>query len=341
MNISQYIVKPYSIPFINPLRTSGNTYTHREGVWLNLKWRNYSGWGEASSLKGFSEESLKEVHYALEGFHQAIDGEIFEKEELFSLAEVHTNGNPSARFAIETALYDLLAQAAGKPIAMYLNPHAHAEIAVNGITGIHMPGDGFKIMKVKVGFRNLFDEIENMEMLTQSFGAHTLFRLDANGAFDLPQSIRFCKEMEAFNIDYIEQPLPYDELVDLAELSYHTKIPIAVDESLSDFHSAEKIVEEQAANVFIIKPMISGGYNESGKIIQLARSENIRTVITSSLETSIGRMACLHIALANEITEACGLSTGDLLQEDTISTPIENGMMKLPNIPGVGLEFQV
>ena len=341
MNISQFSVVPYSLPFVKPLRTSGNIYTHREGVWLNLKWGNYYGCGEAAPLTGFSNEVLKEVHYALEGFHQAIEGETFEKEELLSLSEIHTQGNPSARFAIETAIYDILSQKAGKPLSLYLNPQAHTEIAVNGITGIHNPDDGFKKMKVKVGFRNIFDEIEQMVMLTQSFGENTLFRLDANGAFDLPQAIRFCKEMEAFNIDYIEQPLPAEELVDLAELSYHTEIPIAVDESLTDFNSAEKIVEEQAATVFIIKPMLSGGFIESEKIIELAREENIRTIITSSLETSIGRMACLHLAAANEITEACGFATGELLNEDMETPSFENGMMQIPDIPGIGMELRV
>ena len=286
-------------------------------------------------------ENVKEVHYALEGFHQAIDGESFDSDDLLSLVHIHTEGIPSARFALETAVYDLLAQEEGKPLSIYLNPHAPTKIAVNGISGIHSPGDGFKVIKVKVGFRNLFDEIENLVMLTQSFGKDILFRLDVNGAFDLPQAIRFCKEMEAFNIDYIEQPLPAEELVDLAELSYHTKVPIAVDESLTDFNSAEKIVEEQAATVFIIKPMLSGGFIESEKIIQLAREENIRTIITSSLETSIGRMACLHLAAANEITEACGFATGELLNEDMETPPFENGMIQIPDIPGIGMELRV
>ena len=145
--------------------------------------------------------------------------------------------------------------------------------------------------------------------------------------------------MENFNIDYIEQPLPAEELVDLAELSYHTEIPIAVDESLTDYSSAEKIIENQATDVFVIKPMVSGGFTESKKIINLAKEENIRIVITSSLETSIGRMACLHLAAANEITEACGLSTGALLNEDTKAPIIENGLIQIPDIPGVGLEL--
>ena len=339
MKISQFTVTPYSIPFVRPLQTSRNTYSHRKGAWLNLKWENFSGWGEAAPLIGFSEETLKEVHYSLESFHQAIDGENIEKEEYISLAEVHTPRSPSARFAIESALYDLLAQEEEKPMAIYLNSHSHAEIVVNGITGIHMPGDGFKVMKVKVGFRNLFDEIEQMVMLTKSFGEDIIFRLDANGGFDLPQAIRFCKEMEAFNIDYIEQPLLPTELVDLAELRYHTQIPIAVDESLTDLESAEKILEEQAAAVFIIKPMISGGFTECKKIIDLAKKEEIRTVVTSSLETEIGRTACLHLAAANEIKEACGLATGELLSEDKPQNSIIDGVLSLSKTPGLGIKL--
>ena len=60
-------------------------------------------------------------------------------------------------------------------------------------------------------------------------------------------------------------------------------------------------------------------------------------MITSSLETVIGRMACLHLAAANEITEACGLSTGSLLSEDKPTNPIQDGMLSLLNTPGMGI----
>ncbi len=321
---------------MKPLQTSGMTYTHREGVWLQLKCANFTGVGEAAPLPGFSTETLKEVHYALEGYHQAIDGEDLDREELFLLINIHSQNTPSVRFAIETAIYDILAKEEELPLARYLNANAKSKIAVNGLAGVHQPGDGFTVMKVKVGFRNLFDEIENLEYLTQSFGDDIQFRLDCNGAFDLPQAIRFCKEMEKFNIDYIEQPLPATNLEDLAELIYHTEIPIAVDESLTDFQSAEKIIDEQAADVFIIKPMVSGGFTECKKIINLARTENIRTVITSSLETAIGRTACLHLALANDISEACGLTTGDLLSDKKDLEQIHNGLIRILDKPGLG-----
>ena len=339
MIISDFQAIPYSIPFVKPLQTAGETYTHREGIWLKLRSEKFTGFGEAAPLLGFSKETLKEVHYALEGFHQAIEGENIECDELLSLIKVHSINIPSVRFSLETAVYDILAKEEKLPLAKYCNTNAKTEIPVNGIAGVHFPGDGFSVIKVKVGFRNLFDEIENMECLTESFGSEVRFRLDANGIFDLPQAIRFCKEMETFNIDYIEQPLPAYNLEDLEELTYHTEIPIAVDESLTDYNSAEKIIDEQAAQVFVIKPMVSGGFSECKKIIHLAQAENIRTVITSSLETSIGREACLHLILSNEITEVCGLATGCFLTEEIPLNPILDGKIRIIDRHGLGIDL--
>jgi o-succinylbenzoate synthase len=197
-------------------------------------------------------------------------------------------------------------------------------------------------MKVKVGFRNLFDELNHLDELTTQFGASIKFRLDANGSMDLPRAIRFCKEVERFNIDYVEQPLPKYELEDLSELRNHTSIPIAVDESLTDFHSAEKIIDAQAADIFIIKPTVSGGFNKCKEIVDLATSEKIGTVITSSLEGPIGLSACVHFALALSVKEVCGLSTGSLFEE-SITQPfsIKNGIIQLSQKPGLGVDDYV
>ena len=147
--------------------------------------------------------------------------------------------------------------------------------------------------------------------------------------------------MEKFNVDYIEQPIMKDNLEDLSELRYHTEIPIALDESLTDFISAESIIEMQAADIFIIKPMISGGFHESGKIINLAISENIRTIITSSLESIIGQAACLHLASAHEISEACGLANDYLLNKDNASLTINAGVANIPNKNGLGFKLSL
>ena len=123
--------------------------------------------------------------------------------------------------------------------------------------------------------------------------------------------------------------------MELADLCDFSNIPIAVDESITNLESAYKIIENNAADIFIIKPMISGGYFNSKKIIELANDNNIKSIITTSLETEIGFLANLHIASALNITEYCGFSTWKLFIDSPPKYVYDN-YIQLPNKPGLG-----
>jgi len=343
VKITNFSIIPFQHKFKHPLKIAGRNFTHREGFLINIKSEGFAGFGESSPLSGFSIESLKEVSYALESYRLAImDIGETSAEELISFIPIHCEDLSSVEFGLETAIYDLASKIEGKALSKYLNPNAIDHIESNGIVGIHLPDENFSTMKVKVGFRNLFDELNHLDELTTQFGDGVKFRLDANGSMDLPRAIRFCKEVEKFNIEYVEQPLPKHELEDLSELRNHTTIPIAVDESLTDIYSAKKIIEAQAADIFIIKPTVNGGYNACKQIKEFAISEKINSVITSTLEGPIGLSACAHFASALLIDEVCGLSTASLFN-DYISHPftIDNGIIQLPLKPGLGVALDV
>ena len=144
--------------------------------------------------------------------------------------------------------------------------------------------------------------------------------------------------MEKFNIEYIEQPLPKNDFNDLSELRMHTSIPIAVDESLISIESAEKIIDSQAADIFVIKPAMIGDYDEINKIINLANQNDIKCIITNMLDGAVNRMACLHIAAAYNISDDCGLSMDNLFESNLYQTPkVINGKLTIPKISGLGL----
>ena len=69
-------------------------------------------------------------------------------------------------------------------------------------------------------------------------------RIDFNENLDLPRAVRACKELKQYNIDYIEQPLSREKFSDLYDLRMSTDLPIGVDESLTDFDSVNKIIDE-------------------------------------------------------------------------------------------------
>ena len=76
------------------------------------------------------------------------------------------------------------------------------------------------------------------------------------------------------------------------------------------------------------------------KIVDLASSEKINSIITSSLEGPIGLYACAHFASALSIDKVCGLSTGSFYDE-TFSKPfnINNGVIQLSDLPGLGVTY--
>lgn len=342
MIIQNIRLDPYQIKFKQPFQTASGIHEIREGLIISIETDEHKGFGEAAPLPGFSPDLIFECRNQIEGFIFALknDHSDIMLDDLLSLVDVHTLDSPAARFGLQTALFDNASQHAGLPLSKFLNAESLEKVTLNGIAGIHNPGDGYSTLKVKMGFRNLFDEIEYMEKLTLDFGTATRFRLDCNENLDLPRAIRFCKEMERFNVEYLEQPLPRHDLEDLCELRFHTEIPIAVDESLTNLSSAEKIIEYQAADVFVIKPMITGSFKECDELVKLARSEKIKPIITSSLENAVGLSACTHLAAAIQIEDACGLATGSLLKLSQNGFPIENGFITIPEKSGLGF-FQL
>ena len=74
MLISSIHFTPYRIPFIQPLITAKGKISYREGIIIEIKSENYSGFGETAPLSGFSRELLIESRNCLEGFSLAVKG---------------------------------------------------------------------------------------------------------------------------------------------------------------------------------------------------------------------------------------------------------------------------
>ena len=339
MKIFKIESHPYELKFKTSFKTAKTNYEHRNGTIIKIFIDNLIGLGEVAPLAGFHEESLLECYYALEAINQSISNiEDITSDELFEIFKLHSERKPSLLFGLQTALLDILSQKCKVPLNRYLNNNCLDLIKLNAVHTIHAPDKNFNIVKVKLGYNNIHDDVEMMTQISSSYQSHVQFRIDVNGQLDLIKAIRFCKTMEQFNVEYIEQPLAANEFEDLSELRMHTNIPIAVDESLTSIKSAKHIIDTQAADIFIIKPMIIGDYNEIKDIINLAGANDIHCIITNMLDGAINRMACIHIASANNLSSACGLSMDNLFDSELYQTPdIINGKILIPENHGLGL----
>ena len=295
------------------------------------------GYGEASPLPGFNDETFDAAGYALEGFRLAIiENEYIELDEIMILIQIHTIDAPSASFAIETAIFDILSQHQNVGLNKYLNPKALPQIKINGLYKLTSL-DNYKVIKIKCGFRNLYDEVQLLSQLSNKYDSSISFILDLNQAYDLPKAIRFFKEMEQFNIEYIEQPIDKDNFADLIELQFHSNIPIALDESINSINSLHHLLEINCGDVFIIKPQSMGSFSKIKKAINLIKEANKIPVITSSLEGIIGRLCSMHLSSANIINACCGLAMEPIYQGEADMIPkITNGLLNISNKSGLG-----
>tara|TARA_B100001029_G_C15062459_1_gene459756 strand:- start:20 stop:1063 length:1044 start_codon:yes stop_codon:yes gene_type:complete len=339
MIISKIDFIPYRIPFKSPFKTALNTYTFREGVIIKIQSGNIFGFGETASLPGFSKETLTETRHCLEGFSLALEGknEKLNLEDLLLLANAQSFDNPSALFGLETAIYDLFSQKDQIPIWKFFQDYAPEQILFNGLENDIYKKIKFPVYKIKLIDKNIFNVKEKINHIQNKIGTNSKIRIDANGSLDLPRAIRLSKELEKFNIEYIEQPLPQEDLEDLAELRLHTEIPIALDESLTNLESAKKIIDHQAADIFVLKPMLIGSFETSLDIIKFGNENNIDTVITTTLGTEIERHSCIHLAFAGNLKLSCGLATSNLLLENVIKTPIIKSRISKPIKSGLGI----
>lgn len=333
-------IKIYSMTHLveSSLKTANYNHANRDSWIIEItNSDNITGYGEASPLPNFNNETYEQVGYSLEGFKLALEGtKEIDLKEILIMSKVHCFEVPSACFAIETAIYDILAKENSLPMNLYLNSNAFSKISVNGI---YMLSDDkkYNVMKVKCGFRNLYDEVELLESLTKKYGKAMKFILDLNESYDLPKAIRFFKEVAKFNIEYIEQPIKQDNLEDLLELSFHTDIQIGLDESIKNINSIEMALKINCGDVFIIKPQTFGSFSNVNKAITLVRQANKTPIITSSLEGVIGRLSTMHLACANLIDNACGLGFDPIYKNEKKYIPtVINGSVDTSNMIGLG-----
>ncbi len=201
---------------------------------------------------------------------------------------------------------------------------------------------GFGCVKLKVGAGQA--TIERVAAVRQAIGPTVHLRLDANEAWSFEQAKTILRACEAFNIQYVEQPLPKHDIAGMARLRSVVAIPIAADEAVSDLESARLLMRSGAADILIVKPQFARGLRMAQQIIIEAGEQGIQCILTSAMESGIGVAGVLHLAAAlPEVTLECGLATLPLLEHDLLidSLQIDSGWMGVPAGTGLGVELDM
>lgn len=295
----------YRLDLRAPLRLADKSYTHRDGLLLRYGFGDGPfAWADASPLPGFSKETLEDVLHA-------------------RMSDIPDH-LPSLRFAVDslrqfpTLPTDTLPYV---PVNALIGSSTPEEMMIRAEAAILA---GYRTLKVKIG-RSFQDEIAFLESFVDRHPQIRL-RLDANASLSLPEAIGWLPRLAGFDPEYLEQPVADTD--DLMALARSSPVPIAADESVRSHAEAERLLKDGAVRVLILKPMMIGWWSDTLAILEDAYRRDVACVITSSLESGVGRrITAAFTARYAPLGHAHGLATGALFDRDVLAEPdpIRNG----------------
>lgn len=336
-------IEPFTLPLARPLSTAHGQLTDREGFLVRIEYADAVGFGEATPLPGWTE-SLEECREALEWVPELAS------DEDWGVALSETSA-PAARHAISLALADARARTTNKPLYRALgNERLVRRVPVNATVGDGSPEktaeraataveDGFECVKIKVGARSVEADVERVRAVRDAIGPNLTLRIDANEAWDRDRAERALAALEPLDIQYVEQPLPADDLPGHAAIR-NSGVPVALDESLSK-NPVTAVLAAEAADYLVLKPMALGGPDRARKAARQARQAGVTPVVSTTIDGVVARTAAAHVAAAIPEIPACGLATADWLAEDLGPDPavVADGRIEVPQHKGLGVEL--
>ena len=291
------------------------------------------GWGEAAPLVKLSIDDREDFEQVLQKILTELSNIPIKKNEeslLWQLKLLIPSDLPSIRFALETAILDML-NGGKKKILGNDFFEGKKTIPINGLIWMGQKDfmldqvnekleQGFDCIKMKIGAIDFQQEIEILSYIRARFSKDQItLRVDANGAFATQDALGKLFELAQFDLHSIEQPIAVGNWEVMKELCKSTPLPIALDEELIGVVNKEELLGTIKPQYIILKPTLLGGILETREWIALAEERNIGWWMTSALESNIGLNAIAQLADSLKTSIPQGLGTGKLYENNLVS----------------------
>lgn len=257
----------------------------------------FRGLGEAAPVPyyGFTAETLRDL---LEKFRPEIEAySLTSAEDFWEYMNPHIGHLRFAQCALDIAAHDLVAHKAQKPLYAHWGlalpenlPLSNFTIGIGEIPEMvaRMKEQNFPIYKIKLGTPH---DIEIVQELRKRSNA--IFRVDANTAWGVEETIKNAKAFEKLGVEFIEQPLKTDNWQGMEEVMKYVRIPIIADESCIQEEDVEKCHGRfHGINIKLAK---CGGLTPARRMIAHARQLGLQVMVGCMSESSIGISAIAQL----------------------------------------------
>jgi o-succinylbenzoate synthase len=331
-------IEPVSARLRAPFVSAAGSTTLRRLLVLRLEdSEGHVGLGESAPLESYDGVRLEDCRSALEHCRElltASDG----LDHAALLAEcARVAVLPQASAAVDSALWDLAGRRKDEPVWRLLGAEDPPSVEVNhtiaagdragAVAGALAAREaGVRVVKVKVGTG---DDAGRVAALRAAAGRDMAIRLDANGAWSVPEALAALRALEPAGIELCEEPV--HGLDQLSELSSQTHVRLAMDESTAK----PGALDRRVCAAVSLKLSRCGGITGLINVARRARAVGYEVYLSSTLDGPIGIAAALHAAAVIVPDRACGLATLPLFETSPEALAPARGRLSAP--PGVGL----
>ncbi len=319
--------------------TTMSSSTYRDVMFVRYTRDGITGIGEGAPIVRYHEDAVgaKKVVDGLAGFLATANPLHFDKLDAEILKRVENEW--AAKAAIDIAIMDWVGQKLGVPIYQLLGLDPADAPQTTFSIGIDTPeitrqkvreAEQYPLLKVKVGLDTDEPTIEAVRSVTKK-----TLRVDANeGWKDKEVALRKIKWLETQGVEFIEQPLPAAMFEETKWLRERVSMPIIADEACLRPADIPKLAEAyDGVNIKLDK---AGGILQAYRMIQIARSLGLKTMLGCMISSSDTVTAAAHLS---PLVDYADLDCNLLIANDPfVGVKVKDGRLVLPTGPGLGLK---
>jgi mandelate racemase len=304
-----------------------------------------------SYLEPYLIKSMRYLVPALNDLGDLLKGRTIAPVELYDAARksLHFVGYQGlsmiAVAGLDMAAWDALAKAADRPLCVLLGgsvgpvksynsnglwlkePDAVAAEAVQ----LRDEG-GFSGLKLRLGRERIEDDLAALEAVRGTVGADMQLMIDFNQGLTLADALQRCHTIDDLGLAWIEEPIVYDNLDGYAQLAAELKTPIQIGENFYGPRDLHLALQKKACDFVMPDFMRIGGVTGWLKAAAIAGAAG------TPMSTHLYPEVAAHVM---RVTETAHWLEWQDWAEPVLQKPYEirDGSLHIPDVPGVGLEW--
>jgi L-alanine-DL-glutamate epimerase-like enolase superfamily enzyme len=354
VKVTQVEAIPFAIPYRKPLRFASGEVRCAEHVLVRVCTESgLVGTAEAPPRPYTYGETQASITAVIDTIlaPQVVGRDPFERERAHADLN-RTVANPTAKAAIDMALWDLMGQAAGRSVTELLGGYAD-RMRVAHMLGFDEPAamvaeglrlretHGIATFKVKVGRHPIAVDLAACRALREGLGPDVELSIDGNRGWTAAEAARALAELDDLGLSFAEELCPADDLVGRRWLVAQSRIPMFADESATrPAEVAREVLGGAAAGVNV--KTARTGFTYSHRVLALCEGLGADVVLGNQIDGQIGSACSVAFGAAFALTSrrAGELSNFLDMSDDLLAEPlrIENGELRVPRGPGLGIQ---